>query len=149
LYLTVVLNMTNKNNLIPQVAVGAVVFRDDSVLLVKRKNHPAKNMWAIPGGRVKIGEKLQEAAEREIFEETGIQIKAGEPIYVFDVIDRDDSEQIRFHYVIIDLDAQYLSGVPEASDDAEEAKWISRDQIKSLNVNPKTKKLLKEKYNFC
>lgn len=140
--------MTNESKLLPQVAVGAIVFKDDCVLLVKRKNHPAKNMWAIPGGRVKTGEKLQEAAEREIFEETGIRIKAGEPAFVFDVIDQDDAHQIRFHYVIIDLDAQYLSGSPEASDDAEEAGWISRDQIRTLNVNPKTKKLLEEKYNF-
>ena len=50
----------------PRPAVGAVVFKGDAVLLVQRGNPPSRGMWAIPGGRVHLGETLQAAAEREI-----------------------------------------------------------------------------------
>ena len=64
----------------PCVAVGAIVFKEDRVLLVRRGKAPSREQWAIPGGSVILGESLQQAAEREVFEETGIRILAGEPI---------------------------------------------------------------------
>jgi len=128
--------------------VGAVVFREDRVLLIRRGQAPAKNLWAIPGGSVKIGETLQQAAEREILEETGIRIRAARPIYIFDVIERDESESIRFHYVIIDLSAEYVSGELSAGDDAVEARWVSAEEINGLAVNSTTLQLLKTKFGF-
>ena len=132
----------------PRVAVGAVVFKDERVLLVRRGQPPAKNQWAIPGGSVKIGETLQEAAEREIQEETGIQIRAAEPVYIFDVIQRDEAEKIRFHYVIVDLSADYLSGELNAGDDALEARWVSADELTHLEVSSATLKLLASGFKF-
>ena len=72
----------------PCAAVGAVVFKDERVLLVRRGKAPAREQWAIPGGSVMLGESLQQAVEREVFEETGIRISAGKPAYVFDVVDQ-------------------------------------------------------------
>ena len=132
----------------PCVAVGAVVFKDNRVLLVRRGKPPAENLWAIPGGSVKIGESLQEAAEREIFEETGVTIRALEPVYTFDVIDRDAGGGVRFHYVIIDLTAEYIQGIPMAGDDASAARWISSDELATIKVNTRTRELLKSKFNF-
>ena len=132
----------------PRVAVGAVVFKDDSVLLVRRGQEPAKDLWAIPGGSVKIGETLQEAAEREILEETGIQIQAAKPIYTFDFIERDMAGKVRFHYVIVDLAADFVTGEPSPGDDAVEARWISADEINNLQVSAATRKLLKNRFGF-
>ena len=132
----------------PRVAVGAVVFKDGCVLLVRRGQPPAEDLWAIPGGSVEIGETLQEAAEREIREETGIQIRALKPIHTFDVIDRDAAEKVRFHYVIVDLAADYVSGEPSPGDDAVEARWVPDREIKSLEVSAATSKLLKTKFGF-
>ena len=132
----------------PRVAVGAVVFKEDRILLVRRGQPPAEDSWAIPGGSVDIGETLQQAAEREIKEETGIRIRASKPIYTFDVIERDESGGIRFHYVIVDLSADYVSGEPSAGDDAVEARWISAEEIKTLPVNKTTLTLLQNKFHF-
>lgn len=132
----------------PRVAVGAVVFKEERVLLVRRGQPPAEDLWAIPGGSVKIGETLQEAAEREIREETGIQIQAAEPIYTFDVIERDAAGKVRFHYVIVDLAADYVMGNPSPGDDAVEARWVSADEISKLKVSAATVKLLKTQFGF-
>ena len=132
----------------PRVAVGAIVFKDHKVLLVRRGKPPARDLWAIPGGSVEICETLQQAAEREILEETGITIQALEPIYTFDYIERDESGCARFHYVIIDLTAEYVEGEPRAGDDAAEARWISSQEIATLKVSSKTCQLLKERFDF-
>jgi ADP-ribose pyrophosphatase len=47
--------------------VGAIVIKDEKILLVKRNKAPHRDLWAIPGGSVEFGETLQEAAEREVF----------------------------------------------------------------------------------
>ena len=132
----------------PCVAVGAIVFKDDRVLLVRRGKPPAENLWAIPGGSVEIGETLPAAAEREIFEETGITIRALKPVYTFDVIERDASGRTRFHYVIVDLTADYVRGDIRAGDDASDAGWVSSERIASLKVSSKTRQLLKTQFNF-
>jgi len=131
----------------PRPAVGAVVFKNNEVLLVKRGKPPAEGSWAIPGGSVRLGESLQAAAEREIREETGVIIQAGEPIFVFDTIERDDAGQVRFHYIVIDLIAEYISGEPVPGDDAADARWISASDMDTLEVNIRTRGLLNKFFN--
>lgn len=128
--------------------MGAVVFRDGAVLLVERRNPPCANQWAIPGGKVRLGETMQQAVEREILEETGIRIKAGEPVYAFDLIERDAADNVQWHYAIIDLQAEYLEGEVHAGDDAAAAAWFQPDQLAQINVNATTRKLLKTYFNF-
>ena len=132
----------------PRVAVGAVVFRRGRVLLVKRGRPPAEGDWAIPGGGVDLGETLQAAAEREVLEETGVAVRAGEPVFTFDAVDRDDAGRVRFHYVIVDLAAEYVAGEPRPGDDAADARWVGPDDIKNLPVNRVTRRLLAERFGF-
>ena len=132
----------------PRPAVGAVVFKDDAVLLVQRGNPPSQGLWSIPGGRVRLGETLQAAAEREILEETGVVIRANRPVLAFDVIQKDDRGVVKYHYVIVDLAADYVSGEPLAGDDAADARWITADELARIAVNPATRRLLAEQFNF-
>ncbi len=132
----------------PRPAVGAVVFKDDKVLLVQRGHAPGKGQWAIPGGKVRLGETLQQAAQREIFEETGIRIAAREPVYAFDVVDRDPDGRVRFHYVIVDLAADYVGGELRPGDDALAARWVSAAELPRLSVNARTCALLQRIFHF-
>jgi len=127
----------------PRVAVGAVVIHEGRVLLVKRGKPPSEGLWAIPGGSVELGETLQTAAEREIFEETGIRIKAGGPVYAFDAIQKDGDGRVRFHYAIVDLTADYVEGEPKAGDDAHEVGWVRPNDLSALPMSRKTLDLLK------
>jgi len=126
----------------PVVGVGAVVIKDEKVLLVKRGVDPNKGLWAIPGGSLKLGETLQEGAEREIMEETGIIIRAKEPVYSFDFFERDGDGRIRFHYVIVDMMADYIGGEVQGADDALEARWVSPEELKDMEVSRNTLKIL-------
>jgi ADP-ribose pyrophosphatase len=133
---------------VPQIAVGAIVVRNGQVLLVRRGQPPSEGLWAVPGGRIELGETLQQAAEREIREETGLTIHAGDPVFTFDVILRDEAGRVRFHYVIVDLQAEYLHGVLRAGDDAREARWISPHELDELPVNRTTLEVLKRIVGF-
>ena len=135
----------------PRVAVGAVVFFQNKVLLVLRGQAPSKGLWAIPGGSIELGESLQTAAEREVLEETGLHIKAGDVVYTFDAIERDDAGRIKFHYVIVDLLAEPLH--PEQplqpADDVNDARWFSWAELNrpNLPVAAPTQALLKKLMN--
>jgi len=132
----------------PRVAVGAVLMHEKKVLLCRRGKPPAEGEWAIPGGSVELAETLQKAAEREILEEAGIIVKAGEPIHVFDVITKDKVRRIRFHYVIVDLLCYYVSGDLKAGDDAREIRWLGPDDLQELHVNTNTLILLRKLHFF-
>jgi 8-oxo-dGTP diphosphatase len=133
---------------VPLVAVGAIVMKDGCVLLVRRGQPPSEGLWAIPGGRVELGETLQEAARREIREETGLTICAGDPVHTFDVILRDKAGRVQFHYVIVDLLADYVSGVLRPGDDAQEVRWVTPEQLEELPVNQSTLEVLREVVGF-
>lgn len=132
----------------PRAAVGAVVIHENRVLLVQRGRPPAKGDWAIPGGSVRLGETLQAAAEREVLEETGVTVRAGDPVFTFDAIDRDNAGRVRFHYVIVDLAAEYVEGAPRPGDDAADARWIGPDEMDALTVNRVTRRLLADRFGF-
>jgi len=128
----------------PIVAVGAVVIHENRVLLVRRGKQPAKGDWAIPGGRVELGERMHAAAAREVLEETGVSIQPSELIYYFETIQPDQNGKIQFHYVIFDFMAAYLTGKPDPQDDAVDARWIAPTEIHNLGLNPRTHDLLKQ-----
>lgn len=132
----------------PRVAIGTVVIRDGAVLLVRRAKPPSEGVWAIPGGSVELGETLQQAAERELFEETGVRARAGQPCYAFDAVHKDGQGRVRFHYVVVDLRAEFLSGEPQAGDDVLEARWVRPNELAAMAVSERTLDLLREASDF-
>jgi 8-oxo-dGTP diphosphatase len=127
---------------VPRTGVGAIVIKDNKVLLVKRGVEPNKGRWAIPGGMLKLGETMRECAAREILEETGVTVAIGECIYVFDLIERDDAGKIKFHFVVVDFTALYVAGEPKGADDAEEAGWFAPEDLDDLPVSSITMQAL-------
>lgn len=125
-------------------AIGALVLQAGKVLLVQRKKEPNKGRWAIPGGAVKLGETLRQAVKREIREETGLIVRIQAPIHVFDFIERDKKGHVRFHYVIVDFMANYVKGTLRPGDDASDARWFSRKDLKDMPISRTTREFLKK-----
>jgi 8-oxo-dGTP diphosphatase len=128
----------------PRVGVGAIAIKDGNVLIVKRATEPNKNLWAIPGGMLELGETLQEGAEREIFEETNVRIRAGKPIFTFDLLERDNEGRVRFHFLIVDMEAEYLAGEIKAASDALDVRWATSKECQILPLTNNTVRMLKE-----
>jgi ADP-ribose pyrophosphatase len=118
----------------PVVGVGAVIVKDGQVLLVRRAHPPSQGQWSIPGGVVELGETLTQAAAREAHEECQVEVEIGSVLSTVDVIERDATGRICYHYVLIDLAARYVGGEPRPGSDALEVRWAKRTELDSLDI---------------
>ncbi len=96
----------------PHIGVGILLVRNDCLLLVKRKFNPDAGYWSIPGGHMELGEKIQDAALREAFEETGFKTKVSKLAGIIDKIMYDDEGKIEYHYVLINYFVEQIEGDP-------------------------------------
>ncbi|MEW6320814.1 MAG: NUDIX hydrolase [Acidobacteriota bacterium] len=120
----------------PVVAVGAVIVREGRALVVRRAHPPRQGEWSLPGGRVELGERLEDAVRREIREETGLDVRVGPILEVFDRVHRTDDGRVQYHFVIVDYLCEPVSGTARAGDDAEDLAWVSRDELEAFGINP-------------
>jgi ADP-ribose pyrophosphatase YjhB (NUDIX family) len=113
---------------LPLVGVGAVVFRNGRVLLVRRARPPRRGEWSLPGGLQRLGETVFEAARREVLEETRVKIRPLAVVDVVDLIERVD-QRVRYHYTLIDVLAFWIEGEAMAGTDAAEILWAERAEV--------------------
>ena len=109
----------------PLVGVGAVIIHQGCALIVQRGADPRRGEWTVPGGLVELGETLRAATEREVLEETGLVVKAGEVLDVFDSIYPDAEGRTQYHYVLVDFLCKLVSGELKPSSDISDARWIT------------------------
>ncbi len=122
---------------VPVAAVGAVVWKENRVLLIRRGKAPRKGFWSLPGGRQQWGETVYEAVAREIREETNVVIRIIDVAAVVDLIHRDDAGAIEHHFTVIDVVAEWVSGDAVAGDDAAEVAWAAPDELDGYGLTPK------------
>jgi 8-oxo-dGTP diphosphatase len=121
----------------PTLGVGAIVVRDEALLMVRRAQEPARGLWSVPGGKVERTEYLADAVRREVREETGLEIEVGDLAGFFEVIGEDD------HYVIMDFLATYEGDdSPRPGDDVDRVRWVPLDEVATLDCTPRFVELL-------
>jgi 8-oxo-dGTP diphosphatase len=114
----------------PVVGVGVVVVEGGAILLVQRGRDPGRGLWAVPGGKVRRGEPLREAARREVREETGLDVEIGEVIWTGEHIDEE------FHIVLLDFTGSVRGGELRAGDDADDVRWVSLFDVADYPLTP-------------
>ena len=119
----------------PTLGVSTLVRDGARVLLVRRGHAPFAGTWSLPGGHVEGGERLADAAAREVHEETGLAATGLRRIDIAEVITGE------FHYVLV-VFAGDARGNPVAASDASEARWVEADDIAGLPMNEDTRALI-------
>ena len=117
----------------PRLTVDGVILKDGAVLLIKRKNEPFKGEWAIPGGFVEYNEKTEDAAVREIFEETGLKTRIVDLLGVYSDPDRDPRGHTVSIIYLMDVSGGSLCG----GDDALDAKFFEISGLPTLAFDHK------------
>ena len=127
----------------PLVGVGVVVFNQQSeVLLAKRGKAPRAGEWSLPGGLIDLGERLEDAARREVWEECAITIAIGGFVATYEPIIYDTAGEIEYHYVLIDYWATHVAGEIVAQDDATAVAWVTIQGLQPFNLRPDTLKVI-------
>lgn len=121
----------------PVAAVGAVVWKDDRLLLIRRGHPPRQGAWSLPGGRQQLGETVYEAVAREIREETGVEIRIIDVAAVVDLIDRAPDGRVAHHYTVVDVTAEWAGGEAVAGDDATEVAWARLADLAGYDLTSK------------
>lgn len=128
----------------PKIGVGVIIKNNGKILLGKRKGSHGEGMWSLPGGHLEFNETIEDCAERETMEETGIKIKNIKKAYFTnDLFSKEEK-----HYVTLFVTSDYDSGEvkimePEKCDGWD---WFDWDNLPKPLFLP-IENLLKENFN--
>ena len=125
----------------PLVGVGGVVIYRDRVLLIRRGSEPLKGEWSIPGGMLELGEELAAGVQRELKEETGLEVEPLESMLVFDRIMR-KGRRLKYHYVIVDYLCRRKRGRLRPASDVLDARWVRREDLPQYHLTDMATRLI-------
>ena len=136
----------------PKVGLGVILmdYSNDKVLLGKRKNAHGDGTWSFPGGHIEWMESLRDCAERELREETGLNLSS----YRFEDVDacavtNDFFKNENKHYITLYLRAEHIYDEPKIMEPKKcaEWKWYSWEKLPELNLFTPVRNLIKQGYN--
>lgn len=126
----------------PMVGVGAVIWNGAQVLLERRGQPPSQGTWSLPGGLIEVGETAEAAVRREVGEECDIDVAVGPVLGLFEPMQRDPDDRVRYHFVVIDFLAYYQAGDLHSGDDAAEVRWVDPKDLSHYALSPAIKAMI-------
>jgi 8-oxo-dGTP diphosphatase len=133
----------------PIVGVGGVVIVGGRVLLVRRGQEPSLDRWTIPGGVLEAGEPLAEGVRRELAEETGLDVRVGAFLEVFERIDVDEAGKTRHHYVVLDYLCEKIAGEARAGSDVSEVAWAGLDELEGYALTETATRVIRKAFEMA
>lgn len=121
----------------PKLVASAIFELYDGIVLIQRSIEPGYGKWTFPGGFVELGERVEAAAEREVFEECGVEIR---PQRIVGLYSYHDSVPAIAVYA-----ADVVGGSPEPRDETLDVKSFARDELPWRDLAfPSTEHALKD-----
>ncbi|HYL10480.1 MAG TPA: NUDIX hydrolase [Candidatus Acidoferrales bacterium] len=144
----------------PVVGVGGVVIEDGRTLLIRRGNEPLKGQWSIPGGTLELGETLVEGVARELLEETGLEVRVGPLIEVFERISpvglpgetlpgNLPNSRPRYHFVIADYLCDRIGGEAQAGGDVTDVAWARESELAPYKLTETATRVLRRAFDMA
>ncbi len=130
------------------IAVGGLVFNQSGEVLIAKSIR--KNTWGLLGGQVENGENLEEALKREIFEESGVQVKVRKLVGIYSNVKQTvwhDGVTAGPTKITLDFQCDYVGGCPRTSDETSEVVWVKPEEARALFADPVFSLRLKNFFN--
>ncbi|MGH9355487.1 MAG: NUDIX hydrolase [Terriglobia bacterium] len=131
----------------PVLAVGGVVVKRGSVLLIRRGKSPSRGEWSLPGGMVEIGERVGAAVTREVREETSLTVEPVALAAVFERIVRQRG-RIRFHYTVLDYACRVRGGRLHHATDVTDARWVRREELERYHLRRTARAVIRQAFEI-
>jgi len=126
------------NDIVLRVAAKGVIVRDDGKVLVLREagydEGTNDGKWGLPGGRLNSGESYIEGLNREIMEETGLEVIPGKPVYIGEW--RPTIKGLPHQIIAIFTQCTYISGEVHLSEEHDSYKWVDLLTMKDITFMP-------------
>ena len=129
--------------------VGGVVVRDERALLIRRGSAPLKGEWSIPGGMLELGETILEGVQRELLEETAIEVRLLDLIEVFERVTRDEAGKLKYHFVILDYLCEAVRGEAQAGSDVTDVAWVRESELNDYSLTPTATRVIQKAFEIA
>jgi 8-oxo-dGTP diphosphatase len=133
----------------PLVGVGGVVISDARVLLILRGTPPLEGAWSIPGGMLEVGETILEGVQRELAEETEIDVRVLDLIEVLEKISLDPAGKPKYHFVILDYLCEKIRGQARAGSDATDVSWAAEAELPRYSLTPTAARVIHKAFEMA
>ena len=133
----------------PMVGVGGVVIRDERALLIRRGSAPLEGEWSIPGGMLEIGETILDGVQRELLEETAIEVKVLDLIEVFERLTRDEAGKLKYHFVILDYLCEAVRGEARAGSDVTDVAWARAEELDAYSLTTTATRVFQKAFEMA
>jgi 8-oxo-dGTP diphosphatase len=109
----------------------ACTVRNNLVLMVEQANGYWAGRWVLPGGKLELGESLENCAARECFEETQVKVTVSRQVKAY--VSYDPKTEWDKQVLLICYEAEYVSGFPTVGHGVTGTKWLELDKVKEMN----------------
>jgi len=133
----------------PLVGVGGVVIRDGRTLLVRRGSAPLEGEWSVPGGMLELCETIVEGVQRELLEETAIEVRVLDLIEVFERVTRDEAGKLKYHFVILDYLCEAVRGEAQAGSDVTAVAWARKSELSKYSLTPTATRVIQKAFEIA